>query len=418
MRATFDIALNELRILFGDPSIWINLVIIPIVLSVAIGLATGAVGGSSEVQLRVDVLDNDNSTFSQQFLADIRSANSNIVLCPADSGDEDRCGLGESAFTPELAQTRLEQEDSLALIEIPAGFSESLSTGENSTIRYRSNEDATAPSYILQAVQAAAQKLGGAQAAVAVADAITSDMAYLQFSDEADQTAFSEGVRAEAQSLWSNDPVRVEFVQATIDEESDSTGGFKQSIPGMASMYVMFNVLPAAAAFIRERKEWTLQRLVTMPVSRSQILAGKLLARFVIGMIQYGVLFGFGLLIGVRFGSDLPAILLLMISFTLCVTALALALTTILKNESQASGITLFISLTLAPLGGAWWSLDIVPALMRTIGHISPIAWVMDGFQSLFFFNGGLGNVLLPAGVLLAMAAAFFAFGVARFRFD
>jgi ABC-2 type transport system permease protein len=107
-----------------------------------------------------------------------------------------------------------------------------------------------------------------------------------------------------------------------------------------------------------------------------------------------------------------------MIAFTLCVTALALAVTTLLTNPAQAEGITLFMSLTLAPLGGAWWPLDIVPEWMRIIGHISPVAWVMDGFHSLIFFGGNVSTIVMPVLVLLAMGAAFFVFGVVRFKFD
>jgi ABC-2 type transport system permease protein len=421
MRVIFDIALHELRILFNDRSIWINLVIIPIVLSVAVGFANGAgAGGSSDgPRLPVDVMDNDNSALSQQFLAEIRSANPRIVLCPMDNGEGDPCGVGDATLTLELVQERLEDQNALALIEIPAGFSETVNAGQPATITYRSNEDATAPSYILQAVQAATQKLGGVQAAVTVANDVTADLSFLEFSDDADRAAFGETVREQAQTLWASDPITVDFVQASL-EPTENTGGegFRQSVPGIASMYVLFTVLPASAAFIRERKQWTLQRLVTMPISRAQILGGKLLSRFLLGMIQFAVLFAFGLLIGARFGNDVLGLLLLMIAFTFCVTALALALTTLLKNESQAVGISLFLSLTLAPLGGAWWPLDIVPEWMRVIGHISPIAWVMDGFRSLIFFDGNLGTVIVPVLVLLAMTVVFFVFGVVRFRFD
>jgi len=46
----------------------------------------------------------------------------------------------------------------------------------------------------------------------------------------------------------------------------------------------------------------------------------------------------------------------------------------------------------LAALGGAWWSLEVVPEWMRTVGHISPVAWAMDGYTSLFFENGDIGT--------------------------
>ncbi len=54
---------------------------------------------------------------------------------------------------------------------------------------------------------------------------------------------------------------------------------------------------------------------------------------------------------------------------------------------------------------------------MRTIGHISPVAWAMDGFNSVIFNGGSVGTVIVPLLVLLGMTAVFFAVGIARFRF-
>ena len=47
-----------------------------------------------------------------------------------------------------------------------------------------------------------------------------------------------------------------------------------------------------------------------------------------------------------------------------------------------------------------------------------PLAWAMDGFNALVYHNGGLGAVLVPVVVLLAAAAALFAFGVSRFQYE
>jgi ABC-2 type transport system permease protein len=228
-------------------------------------------------------------------------------------------------------------------------------------------------------------------------------------------------VRQNAADLWAQTPISIDYVLSNAPLENRPTpqqSGFGQSIPGMASMYVMFAIFPAAVAFILERKQWTLQRLVTMPITRAQIIGGKMLARFILGMIQYAIVFLFGLLLGVRYGSDPVALILLMMTYTLCITALTLALTTLLKNEAQANAVSLLLTLTLAPLGGAWWPLEIVPSWMRTLGHISPLAWVMDGYQSLLFHGGSLATVIVPLAVLLGMTAVFFAFGVARFKFE
>ncbi|MFN8527740.1 MAG: ABC transporter permease [Anaerolineae bacterium] len=424
MRAVLDIALNDLRIIFRDRmSLLLNVFIIPLVIAFAAGAANGAFGDSGSStgpsRLPIDVIDQDHSTASQNFQAAIRAANPQIVLCPDIAFAE--CSLdGDSVIDDARATQRLIDQVSLALVIIPEGFEAALNSGGSTNITYRSNEDATAPSYLLQAVQAAAQQIGGAAQARQVGLTVAGTLSILTFADDADRAAFAADVQQHASDLWASDPVTVSVTTAQVAEaeQSNAGGGFSQSFPGIGTMYAMFSVFPLMATFLDERRNWTLQRLTLMPISRAQILAGKLLARFSIGMMQYVVVFGVGLLIGVRYGSDPVAIVLLMITYVLCVTALALMISTLVRTSLQAQGLTLFLSLTLAPLGGAWWPLDIVPEAMRIAGHISPVAWAMDGYQKLIFYNGTLVDILPMIGVLIAMGLVCFFVGVRRFRFE
>lgn len=418
MRSILNIARNDLRVILSERSIWINLLFVPLIISYVIGIANGA-GSSGTVSapsLPVDVVQQDQGALVNQFLSDIRAANPNIVLCPMDNALSDACKLNGAALDESRAEQRLKDETSLALIVIPSSFTTDLNAGKGVNIVYRSNESATAPSYILQAVQAAAQKLGGAQIAAQVGANVANSVS--PFASDANRVAFADQVRQRASDLWSQNPVTVNYVvgQQPASDQSGG-GGFSQSIPGIGSMYVLFTIIPAGAAIIAERKNWTLPRLAVLPISRAQILGGKLLARFAMGMMEYGIMFSFGLVLGVRYGSDPLALILLMIAFTLCVTSLTLALTGLLHNEGQARGIGLFLTMTLCPLGGAWWPLDIVPQWMATLGHISPVAWAMDGFHSLIFNGGSLGIVIVPLAVLFGMTAVFFVYGIVNFKF-
>src|SRR5690606_2572942 len=99
-------------------------------------------------------------------------------------------------------------------------------------------------------------------------------------------------------------------------------------------------------------------------------------------------------------------------------TALAFLLATVVKTDMQASGMVTFFSLTTAPLGGAWWPLEIVPAFMQTLAFITPIGWVMDGFAELVFYNGTLADVLLNIAVLCAATVVLFVLAVMRFKYE
>ncbi|RMF82114.1 MAG: ABC transporter permease [Chloroflexi bacterium] len=155
-----------------------------------------------------------------------------------------------------------------------------------------------------------------------------------------------------------------------------------------------------------------------MPVSNAHILGGLILAFFVLGMIQYAVVFLVGIAVGLNLGSDPVAIVLIMMAFTLTTGGLTFVLANFIRTEQQAGSLTTLLGLTLAPLGGAWWPLEIVPDFMRTIGHLSPVAWAMDGFRELIFFDGTLADVWLYIVILLGYAIVLFAFGVYRFSYE
>jgi ABC-2 type transport system permease protein len=414
MSKLLSIAINDLRVMFADRGMWLQIVAIPVVIAFFIGLANGGFGSGEPAPLVVDVFDNDGGDLAAQFLTDLRTANGNLVLCPIDNAD-DSCKLGEAALTEEIAQTRLNDGVTSAIIEIPAGFSTQALAGEPTEIIYRSKETLGQTSPVLSAVQAVTQRVSGAVVAAKVGAGVFENSGLdFKFADDADRAAFEKAVYDRATNIWAGLPPAVQYSESARQQ----TSGFSQSIPGIATMYVMANVLVGAIILITERKQWTLQRLIMMPVSREQVIGGKMLARFVTGMIQYAVLFVFGFILGVRYGNSPLAIVLVMIVFTLCATAMSLLLATFVTTEQQA-GVALNLAiLTLAPLGGAWWPLEIMPQWMQVVGHISPIAWAMEGFRAVIFHGGGLREVIVPSLVLLAITAVCFAFAVRRFKYE
>ncbi len=420
MRNILNITFNDLRIYMKDPSTIVNMFVVPVMIAVVLGFGLG--GGNTTTQLRVDVIDNDNSELSDQFLTNLRKANNTLVLCPFDNTEDDFCRVGdETTLTEEQSIQRLTDNTALALVEIPAGFEAGLNAGQSQTIVYRSNENASAPSYILQAVQAVTQQMGGALVATTIGMDIVENSDVLQFTNDEEKATFRQSVYDEAASLWASTPFSVHFRQTssgTSDELSNTQRGFGQSIPGIGSMFVVIFVMTAMIGLPQERKNWTLQRLATMPIARWQILGGKILMYFLLGMLQFITLFAIGRLLGLSLGNDLIALLAVMVSLTLCATALSFALSTFTRTEMQGAALVNLLGLTLAPLGGAWWPLEIVPRYLQVIGHLSPIAWGMDGFHTLLYNQGGLPDVLLPVGVLLVGAVVLFVIAVARFRFD
>lgn len=421
MRKILAIIQHDLRVFLADRSNLPSLLLTPAVMTVLIALVTGGAFSGKQIE-RLDVIDQDQTATSAQLLAAIRQANPALTLCPMDQTAKDLCDLGKADVLSESqALDRVANSTSLALLEIPAGFQASLEAQKPVTLTFRSASSFGISEPARQAVQAALSQINAASVASQIGLSV---MDHLQGqplpAGQAQQ--MKDSLYQRALAMEKEKVVSVAYALSG-NSQAPSVGqslqqGLGQSVPGMGTMFVMMTVFGGMAALIVERQQWTLQRLAVMPVGRGTLLAGKILARFSLGLLQFLVVLVVGALLGMNFGEDPPALLLLVIVYTLSVTALSFAVGSGLKNPAQASGLALLLSLTLAPLGGAWWPMDVSPRFMQIIGHVSPIAWAMDGFSALTYRQAHLGDIWVPLAVLLGMTVVAFIIAVPRFRYE
>ena len=427
MAKVLAILRHDLRVFLSQRSNLPGLLLTPAVMTVIIALVTGGAFDRAAVR-RLDVIDQDSTQASAKFLVSIRQANPGLTLCPMDNTEADVCGLGESGtltkdqtLTEDQALDRVANSTSLALLEIPSGFEASLAAQQPTTLTFRSASSFGTSQSAQEAVQAALSQVNAAAVASQIGlSAIDRLQGQPLAGDQAQ--AMKSALYQRALEMGAAKNVTVEFALSGTSQErtvgESLQQGLGQSVPGMGTMFVMMTIFGGMAALIVERQQWTLQRLAVMPVARRTLLAGKILARFCLGLLQFLVIFAVGALLGMNFGQDPVALVLLVIAYTLSVTALSFAIGPGVKNPAQASGLTLLLTLTLAPLGGAWWPLDISPKFMQIIGHVSPVAWAMDGMTALTYEEAHLVDVWIPLAVLLGMTVLAFVIAIPRFRYQ
>lgn len=420
MAKIFAIIRQDLRIFLTNRENLPSLLFVPAVMTVIIALVTsGAFGGVTA--RRLDVIDQDGTQASAEFLASIRQANPGLTLCPMDNTSKDICDLGgSSTLTENKALDRVANSTSLAMLGIPSGFEASLTAQKPVTLTYRSTSSIGTSQSALEAVQAALSQVNAASVASQIGVSVMNSLQGQPLvGDQAQQ--FKSALYQRALDLQKQKSVTVDFSLSVAQSRSLTESlqqGLGQSVPGMGTMFVLMTLFGGTAALIVERQQWTLQRLAVMPISRSRLLTGKILARFCLGIIQFIVVFIVGAVFKMSFGKDPLALVLLVIVYSLAITALSFAIGSGLKNPSQASGLGLLLTLTLAPIGGAWWPLEISPRFMQIFGHISPVAWAMDGFTALTYGGAHLVDILVPLVVLLGMTVLFFLIAIPRFKYQ
>jgi ABC-2 type transport system permease protein len=190
---------------------------------------------------------------------------------------------------------------------------------------------------------------------------------------------------------------------------------YQQTIPGYTVMYVFFIITSLAGSIRSERLFGTFRRLLSAPISRANLLGGKLLATMLVGLLQVFLLFGAGaLLFGLRLGNDPLAFFLLTLALVAAATAVGLAAAT-----TRLSGGVLAAPLIIAALlGGSMFPLDLMPPFLRVLSRFVPHSWALTGYQNLMVRGLGIQEVLPQIAVLAGFAVLFFLIALRRFDFE
>ena len=393
MRRIWSLALHDFSLLLAEPGSFVAKLLLPVAFIAVVGIANDAFQTGEPGLPILELVDEDRSELSVFFLRLVRDGAAGVTI----RGDG-----GEPAVTGE----------SDIVVLVPAGFARLLESGEDARVRLVfARGDPEQASHFVPLLESAARRtsmvLEAGDGATALANAPHGEQAASNAVTRALETLGEERITVSRETVELSGRYPLE--------------GFRQSVPGMGSMFVMLNVLAGAATLVEERRRWTLQRTLVAPVSRGAFVAGKISGRFLVGMMQFLVAIVTGLVIGaivgIDFGTSPLLMAVVMAAFVLAVSAVSVMLATLVTREQQASGLTTLLAVSLAPLGGAWWSLDIeiVPDVMRRVAVISPFYWVMEGFRAAIH-DLGIMAAAVPVGVLLGVAMIAGAIAVIRTR--
>jgi ABC-2 type transport system permease protein len=182
-------------------------------------------------------------------------------------------------------------------------------------------------------------------------------------------------------------------------------GRFESGASTQLLLFVFLNSLNGAIWLIETRRLGIVRRMLSTPTSTRSILAGVLLGRLGIALLQALIIVvGSALFFGVGWGDPFGSAAVVL-AFCLVGTGAAMLLGALCTNQEQAGPIALLLGLSLAAFGGSMVPLEVFPSAVRSVAHITPHAWANDAFSKLLEHGAGVVDVLPQVGVLLGFAA-------------
>ena len=190
----------------------------------------------------------------------------------------------------------------------------------------------------------------------------------------------------------------------------------EQNVPAYAIFGLFFIMLTLAKSFLQEQTDGVDTRLRMTPLHPAVFLLGKLLPYYALNLLQVSVMFGLGWLVFDLHIGDPSAFMLVSLATALAACGLGVLVASVGRSEAQIDTLSLFLSITLAALGGLMVPAYILPGPLQTVALYTPQAWALKAYQDVIVRGLTTADILPDVLVLAGFALGFMAVGVWRMK--
>jgi ABC-2 type transport system permease protein len=200
---------------------------------------------------------------------------------------------------------------------------------------------------------------------------------------------------------------------------NQSLDGSAMIVPGLIA--VIMSIIAAMLTSLTVAREWergTMEQLAATPVSRAEVIFGKLLPYLAIGTVDVAVALAAALYVfHVPFRGSLAVFALSSLVFLLGVLALGIFLSTKLKSQLLATQASLFATwMPALILSGFMYSIDNMPTVLQFVSRIVPARYLVSIMRAVFLRGVGLDVLWAPLVGLSLYALAVLALSVRTFK--
>jgi len=190
------------------------------------------------------------------------------------------------------------------------------------------------------------------------------------------------------------------------------------SVMQVINNITILSVILTGAAFIREREQGTIEHLLVMPVTPTDVMLSKIWANGLVILIAASL----SLWLVVQWALQVPvqgSIMLFIAGAALyqfSVTAFGILLATFTTSMPQFGLLVMPVLVVMNLLSGSTTPMESMPMWLQDIMQLSPATHFVSFAQAILYRGAGLSIVWPQLVILAAIGTAFFVVSLLRFR--
>ncbi len=189
--------------------------------------------------------------------------------------------------------------------------------------------------------------------------------------------------------------------------------------PGTAALYSFLALSHLGLATYNEHQWGVWDRRRAGPSSTAEVVLGKVLAHYLLVVTQFVLVIGGAFVVWqVDVSGVVGGLVLLVLAMSAVIVAWGWLGIALVPTNALYDAWTYGAGVFLAAIGGALSPYGLLPHAVQTVSRLSPIYWIISGFQTLLLDDGRLSSVWKPFTALCGFALIFAVLAMLRFDAD
>lgn len=185
----------------------------------------------------------------------------------------------------------------------------------------------------------------------------------------------------------------------------------------IAFLSFFFVFLLTCVAFLRERSQGTMERLLATPATRLEIILGYMGGLGLFALVQVLVIVAFTIwVLRVHFVGIVPLMLVIVGLLALVAVSIGILASTFARNEFQ---VIQFIPIIIIPQGllsGMIWPIEDMPAYLQPLAYIMPLTYANRALRDVMLKGQGLADIWTDLAILALMVLVTISLGALTIR--
>ena len=190
------------------------------------------------------------------------------------------------------------------------------------------------------------------------------------------------------------------------------------NIPGLIGVILQtVTLMLTSFSIVRERERGTMEQLIVTPITKMELMVGKIIPYVVIGFVDIVLALALSLFwFRVPIAGSITLLLIYSVIFLFGALGVGLVISVVSKSQLQAMQLSMFMIMPNILLSGYMFPREAMPKVINALSTVLPLTYFIEVLRGIILKGNGFAELYKEFFILLAFGVFFLALATFKFK--